>query len=109
MGVQTYVTDKNVANLFSRDFGRNEFFYCEKCKSFSFVNCSDESPGCVPPCPVNKNVSLCNSTLNMMQTVIYPGDIGKESASSKLEQFILKVVVAIIMANTFVVHYYCCV
>ncbi len=81
--VQTYVT-KNT-NLFSRDFTRKDFFYCEKCKSFAFVNCSEDTNNCVDPCPMDsKNKTQCNSTLEMMRTVIYPGDIQEQSANSEL-------------------------
>ncbi len=81
--VQTYVT-KNT-NLFSRDFTRKDFFYCEKCKSFAFVNCSEDTDNCVDPCPMDsENKTQCNSTLEMMRTVIYPGDIQEQSANSEL-------------------------
>ncbi len=89
-GIQTYVADG--PNLFARDFNRNEFFYCEKCKTFSFANCSKDSVAmgtCVEPCSRDdKNVSKC-STLDMMRSVIYPGDIVKNSASSKFYDLVL--------------------
>ncbi len=86
MGIQTYVT--NNTKLFSRDFHRNEFFYCEKCKTFTFANCSEESVAmgtCVDPCPIGSknNSTQCNSSLSMMQTILYPGDILDNSANSK--------------------------
>ncbi|XP_064394812.1 uncharacterized protein LOC135342053 [Halichondria panicea] len=83
MGVQTYVT--NITNLFSRDFTRKDFFYCEKCKTFAFANCSEDTLGCVDPCSKNeKNKTECNNTLEMMHAVIYPGDIQEQSANRKL-------------------------
>ncbi len=88
MGVQTYVTNITKTKLFSREFTRKDFFYCEKCKTFAFTNCSEDTLGnCVDPCSKNEknnNETECNSTLEMMQAVIYPGDIQGQLANSEL-------------------------
>ena len=88
-GKQTYITDDK--NFFGRHFSRGEYFHCERCKEFTFTNCSEDAyvmGKCVFPCLKGAdNKTTCTSTVNMMSSIIYPGDIDAENPSSECVVF----------------------
>ena len=53
---------------------------------FNFTNCSDDRVGeCIEPCIISdptKNTTMC-SQVEIMQSVMYPGDFDTNNPSSK--------------------------
>ena len=76
-----YQTSHNSSNLLNRTYTLNQYFYCERCKTFYLTELGEnsDSDSLSEPC---HNMTGC-STIEMMKAVTYPGDVEREGLKSK--------------------------
>ena len=85
-GVQSFATLDT--KLFNRTFTKNDYFYCERCRTYNFNHSDDtqDSTSAFPhPCLSHNNGSseTC-SHVDMAEAVIYLGDISADKPNSEL-------------------------
>ena len=67
-------------NLLNRTYNLDQYFYCERCKTFYLTENDGENNTDIEPC--ENNTSVC-SNVDMTKAVIYPGDIEKAGIKSE--------------------------
>ena len=80
-----YQTNRSLTNLLNRTYSLDQYFFCERCKTFYLTEHGDTSynNSLSNPCDNSSN-AMC-STVEMMKAVIYPGNIEKDGMRSELE------------------------
>ena len=80
---QVYQTDGNNTDLLNRTYSLQQYFYCKRCKTFYLTETSEDSydDGLSIPC----NTSSMCSSVQMVEAVIYPGNIEADGMKSEYE------------------------
>ena len=68
-------------NLLNRTYNLNQYFYCERCKTFYLRENDGEENTEIEPC--DNNTSQCSS-IDMTKAVIYPGNVEEQGIKSEL-------------------------